>query len=104
MWEGCQRKICGGRTNYSYLNHTRAEMDKDTQEFKCPDNYTACSTNNTLGGSTVCIKEGEEECPVSKLSVYSLGSMNEVHALREQDPSATILASDDCDFVLTIYY
>ena len=66
MWDSCPEKVCGIRSDYSYLNHTRVEMNKDNQTFTCPENYTACSTNSTIGGSTVCVKDGEY-CPVSKL-------------------------------------
>ena len=30
MWDSCREKVCGMRSEYSYLNHTRVEMDKDT--------------------------------------------------------------------------
>ena len=41
-------------------------MDPDKQTWTCPKGLIACSTNTTLGGSTVCAT-GRDECPVTDL-------------------------------------
>ena len=41
-------------------------MDPDKLTWTCPDGYIACSTNTTLGGSTVCATD-RSECPVTDL-------------------------------------
>ena len=41
-------------------------MDPDKKTWTCPNGLIACSTNTTLGGSTVCAT-GRDECPVTDL-------------------------------------
>ena len=67
-----KQSICGKRSEYSYLNATRAEMNDD-KTWSCPDGTIACSQNTTLGGSTVCASD-RNECPVTDLLLLDLNS------------------------------
>ena len=48
----------------SYMNATRVEYDGTG--WDCPAQMTPCSTNTTLGGSTVCI-DSLQTCPITDI-------------------------------------
>ena len=47
-------------------------MDSDGG-FNCPSGLSPCSTNSTLGGSTLCLKD-TDDCPITDLEILDLDS------------------------------
>jgi hypothetical protein len=65
--------LCGKRSEQSYMNMTRTEMDQDSKQFNCPNGLYACSTNGKLGGSTTC-ETSLDKCPIFDLQILDKDS------------------------------
>ena len=75
---GAQR-VCGRRSDYSFLNATRPLYNATLEKYECKADYEDCGFNKEIDyahdfvDAVICVPKGEKDkqCPVTKIEFES---------------------------------